>query len=284
MKLLTLNTHSLLEKNYEEKLDVFIRFILREKPDVIALQEVNQSVSAANAGDARPIGFVPPLESTVPLKLDNHALRIVRRLRDSSVHCSWTYLPIKACYGQYDEGLALLSLSRWISATDVCTVSRVCDYQNWRTRKALGIQIQNRFEWFYTVHMGWWQDESEPFKYQWQALSRHLEPIRRLNRIWLMGDFNAPAEVRSQGYDLIAASGWHDSYHLARQKDDGITVAGVIDGWRDLPETPAGGMRIDHIWCSEAAPVAASRVAFSGVREPIVSDHFGVLIETNERA
>ena len=40
MKLLTLNTHSLQEENYAEKLEWFIDRILTEQPDVIALQVI----------------------------------------------------------------------------------------------------------------------------------------------------------------------------------------------------------------------------------------------------
>ncbi len=46
MKLLTLNTHSLQEENYLQKLEQFVQTICQEKPDVVALQEVNQSVNA----------------------------------------------------------------------------------------------------------------------------------------------------------------------------------------------------------------------------------------------
>ena len=46
MKILTLNTHSLLEENYEEKLKQFAEMVKKELPRVFALQEVNQSMSA----------------------------------------------------------------------------------------------------------------------------------------------------------------------------------------------------------------------------------------------
>ena len=45
MRLLTLNTHSLVEENYPQKLHDFSAAVLRLKPDVIALQEVNQPIS-----------------------------------------------------------------------------------------------------------------------------------------------------------------------------------------------------------------------------------------------
>ena len=41
MKLITLNTHSLIEEHYEEKLHAFAEMVRKEKPDILALQEVN---------------------------------------------------------------------------------------------------------------------------------------------------------------------------------------------------------------------------------------------------
>ena len=46
MKLLTLNTHSLIEPAYEAKRDAFVEFIRKEQPDVFVLQEVNQTAAA----------------------------------------------------------------------------------------------------------------------------------------------------------------------------------------------------------------------------------------------
>ena len=88
--------------------------------------------------------------------------------------------------------------------------------------------------------------------------------------------------MRGQGYDLVAASRWQDAYILAEEKDEGFTVQGVIDGWRELlkEDTIPDGMRIDHIWVSEAVPVEWCSVVFNGKHEPVVSDHFGILMET----
>jgi maltose 6'-phosphate phosphatase len=94
-----------------------------------------------------------------------------------------------------------------------------------------------------------------------------------------MGDFNSPAEVRDEGYDMIVRDCWHDSYMLAEHKDSGITVGHVIDGWRDKIHSGTG-MRIDHIWCSEKADVKSSEVLFNRINYPVVSDHYGVMIET----
>ena len=61
-----------------------------------------------------------------------------------------------------------------------------------------------------------------------------------------------------------------------------MTVRGVIDGWRDKIAEPEKleGMRIDQIWCSRSVPVLSSKVIFNGENGPVVSDHFGIEIET----
>ena len=79
------------------------------------------------------------------------------------------------------------------------------------------------------------------------------------------------------------ASGWYDTFQLARFKDCGITVPGAIDGWREQRKGKrSDGMRLDYIWCSRKKEILSSRVMYNGQKEQIVSDHFGVLIETKE--
>ena len=58
MKLLTLNTHSLIEPDYEAKREIFVDFIAREQPEAFALQEVNQTAAAPLLGEA-PAGYYP---------------------------------------------------------------------------------------------------------------------------------------------------------------------------------------------------------------------------------
>ncbi len=81
------------------------------------------------------------------------------------------WLPIKIGYGKYDEGLAILSRSPIID-TDNVLISKCNDYSYWKTRRIIG--IKNELGWFYSVHMGWWNDEEEPFNEQWNNLNNHL--------------------------------------------------------------------------------------------------------------
>lgn len=152
-------------------------------------------------------------------------------------------------------------------------LSKTSDYSNWKTRRTLGVCAGD--VWYYTVHLGWWKDEEEPFAAQWEKLSQAAGAKKTA---FLLGDFNSEADVRGEGYDLILRSGWQDTYSMAQQRDDGYTVVEAIDGWRDAPDAEAK-KRIDQIWCSKAVPVKSSRVVFNGLQEPQVSDHAGILIE-----
>lgn len=129
--------------------------------------------------------------------------------------------------------MALLS-KKPIARVQQFLTSKTDDYENWKTRRILGIQPEGISDWFFTVHMGWWNDEEESFADQWKCIQERLKnPEYREGNIWLMGDFNSQDDVRGEGYDLVLKSGWKDTYLLAEEKDDGITVAEEIDGWRE---------------------------------------------------
>ena len=241
MKLLTLNTHSLIEPAYEAKRDAFVEFIRKEQPDVFALQEVNQTAAAPLLADV-PAGYYPCPGNMVLLKADNHAAAVARMLEEAGCAYHWSWLPAKIGYDRYDEGMAVFSRAP-ITAAENLLLSQINDYNNWKTRRALGICAGD--VWYYTVHLGWWKDEEEPFADQWNILAAAAgaKPLA-----FLLGDFNSEADVRGEG------------------------------GWRDAPDA-AAKKRIDQIWCSQAVPVHSSRVVFGGKQEPRVSDHAGVLIE-----
>lgn len=283
-KLLTLNTHSLQEADYEQKLLWFLDGVLKEQPDVLALQEVSQSADAPPADWGLLKGLFVCQGQEPVIRADNHALRVAAGLRKAGISCSWFWQPVKIGYGKYDEGMALFVLNQEIAEADSFYISHCQEYDNWKTRKVLGIRGSRRRDWFYTIHMGWWQDEEEPFSVQWQRLEQQLLLKKREARIWLMGDFNSPAGLKGQGYDCVRSCGWQDTYKLAWECDCGATVEGVIDGWEGLKggQIPGLGMRIDYIWCSTSTPVRSSKVIFNGKNWPKISDHFGVLVEIED--
>ena len=100
-----------------------------------------------------------------------------------------------------------------------------------------------------------------------------------------MGDFNSPSNIPREGYEYIKKFGWYDTWQLAKEKDSGITVGKVIDGWKERIKSDEveEGMRIDYIWCNEDAKVKYSKVICNGKNYPIVSDHYGIMIKTDEK-
>lgn len=265
MKLLTLNTHSLIEGRGEEQASVLSEAILTEKFDVIALQEVNQPKENA------------PISEGSAVKRGNFAAKVLETLSAAGVTYHFFYLPIKLGYEKYDEGLAFLCRAP-IAEVETFALTEGYGYENWRRRAALGIRCEGSDEWFFNLHMGWWDDTEEPFFSQWVRLLRHLLPKKDY---WLMGDFNNPAEVRGEGYDLLRESGLHDAYEMARHRQGEGTARAKIDGWRGRASA-SEWLRIDQIWSSRARSVEVYRTLFDGKNFPVISDHLGVSVTVND--
>lgn len=279
MKIITLNTHSIIEPDYENKLEIFAKMIKTEKPDVFALQEVNQSVAKPELTVFVENGYVPCKDLCPVIRMDNHALKLDRLLRSLGIEYYWTWIPLKIGYDIYEEGLAVFSRTP-ITEIKQFYISKSKTMSNWKTRKILGIKTNGI--WYHNVHMGWWDDLEEPFKEQWDMVNKELNAVKRSEDIhFVMGDFNAPSGIRGEGYDYVKESGWFDTWEMAKVKDSGITVGKVIDGWRERMEEDmvTKGVRLDYIWVNKKIQVKNSRVVFNGEHYPVVSDHFGVVIE-----
>lgn len=267
MKLITINTHSLIENDCNKKLIVLANAIKEEMPDLIAMQEVNQTRTSVE------LKSNPFLYNDFIVREDNYAASLLNELEklDIKYYCVW--LPVKIGYDKYDEGLAILSRLPILNI-DNLLISNCNNYSYWKTRRILGVNTKKG--WFYSVHMGWWQDDEEPFYKQWEKLNEHL---KYKENVWLMGDFNSAADIMGEGYDLITSSGWYDSYKSAKLKDDGFTVTKQIDGWRN---DEIKKMRIDYIFNNFNADILKSKVIFNDINHAVISDHYGIIIETKE--
>ena len=99
MKILSLNTHSLHggEQADRERVEELCSIISSESPELIALQEVNQSINAPapdlsfTEGYYRAATCVDP----VPFKSDNFLLKLVWRLDLENIAYHFTWLPVK---------------------------------------------------------------------------------------------------------------------------------------------------------------------------------------------
>jgi maltose 6'-phosphate phosphatase len=260
MKLLTLNCHSWQEDNQLDKIQCLAETIKEKSYDVIALQEVSQSINA-------------PVISGL-LKEDNFAVVLLEELKKLGVtnyELIWDFAHIG--YEMYEEGLAILTKHPIVEDYSFF-ISKQEDTSYWKTRKIVGVQIQYQSQpiSFYSCHLGWWQDEEEPFQHQMDTLLHQTK--KEMLTFW-MGDFNNNAFIRREGYDYIMKQGLLDTYHLAHEKDSGVTVQGKIAGWDQNKQD----LRIDLILTNKPVKVTSSKVIFNGINKPVVSDHYGVEIE-----
>lgn len=257
MNLLTLNCHSWQEENQMEKIKYLAQVIKEKSYDVIALQEVSQRIDGAPA--------------YANIKKGNYALVLLQELKALGVtDYSFAWDLSHLGYEGYEEGLALLT-KHPIIETHSFFVSKGTNTNYWKTRKIVGAKIdyQNKPMFFYSCHTGWWHDEEEPFNYQADALMDH---VSKEETVFLMGDFNNSASLKGEGYDYLLEKGFYDTYHLAEEKDEGITVKGKIAGWSENKED----LRIDLILTNKPVQVKYSHVIFNGRNKDVVSDHFGV--------
>lgn len=260
MKLLTLNCHAWHEENQLEKIRQLAAAISEKSYDVIALQEVNQSIGEQPVADS--------------VKQDNYAWVLLQEMENLGVtgySLVWDFSHL--VYERYEEGLAILTRHP-VMEEHSFFVSKGTNKHTWKTRKIVGatIRIDDRPTTFYSCHTGWWHDLEEPFKHQADQLLRH---IRKDVPVFLLGDFNNNAFQSGEGYDYLLKQGLFDTYTHAEEKDDGITVKGKITGWNENKED----LRIDLILSTVPVNVKSSHIIFDGQEHPVVSDHFGVEAE-----
>lgn len=272
MKCLTLNTHSWHETNQLEKISQLADYINQQQFDIIALQEVNQSMSEPQLDISALIeSRYYATDSNITIRQNNFAYVLLQQL---SADYYWTWVPTHQTRHTYDEGLAILSRTPIVQAS-YDFVSQLQDYNNYRTRRLLIVQteVNGQSVWIADGHYGWWHDE-EHFRGQWDRTEQLLSPHQN-QLILMLGDLNNVAEIRDEGYDYVMSKGWFDTYTLAKVKDDGHTVVKAIAGW----ENNATSLRIDYILANRPLAVHSSAVALNGVNGAIVSDHLGVAVE-----
>ena len=254
MKLLTLNCHSWQEEDQVEKIKYLAKTIHEKNYDLIALQEVSQSIKSEYV-DSR-------------LKKDNFALLLKKELdkyEKDKYDFYWDFSHIG--YDVYEEGLAIFTKHKIIESNSFfITESENILY--WKSRKMIEVKIYyNKKELnFYSCHLGWWNDEDEPFKNQVDNL---LKYINKDSISILLGDFNNNAFIENEGYDYLMKCNLIDTFSLAKDKDSGITVKGKIAGWEENEEK----LRLDLILINQNISVESSKVIFNGSNKHIISDH-----------
>ena len=261
--LLTLNTHSWQETDNVSCLRHVAEAVAHIRPDIIALQEINQKQGGSPASGTRlkESGF---LSAGDEILADNWALLLSEMI--PGYQWSWRFTHIG--YRTWEEGVAVMSRQPILE-----TRSQDLSAEGVKLRRR-ALAVRTEKGWFCSAHMGWWDDPHDPFPSQWNKLCAFARSLG--SPCYLQGDFNSPAHERGRGYDLMLSDGWQDCYTRAEIRDAGVTVPGQIDGWRD---TAVSGFRLDFCLAGQPGKTLRSQVVFNGEREPVVSDHFGVLTE-----
>lgn len=279
MKVLTLNTHSWIEENPEQKLNQLAETLAAQDYDIIALQEVNQSMQAEAAEDDT---FIVPVESHFPvhIKSDNFALLLVKLLREHGLSYYWSWAASHIGYSKYDEGVALLTKTPFKAESHL--VSDIAEYDNHLTRKLLKatLSIGDKPISVISAHYSWWKDGkgNNLFQSEWQRTLKAFKSDEK-EMLLVMGDFNNDPSVKSEGYDWIVEKTpfLSDAFIIAEKTSGEATVKSEIDGWKGHSDDK----RIDYIFVGNKFEVEQYRVVFDGRREPIVSDHFGIEAHIN---
>ena len=264
MKLTTINLHSYAQDYYDKKLNIFADYILSEKPDIIAMQEVNQHKTSP---------YSPNVNNTIAtdgnflLREDNYGLKALEILKNKNCCYHYLWLGIKEAYGKFEEGIGFLLKTEPLRFQNIL-LSKTDSKDNWKKRMALGAYWEGI--WIYNLHTGRWDDKEEPFIHQWNNLTNSVYKDKKMI---LMGDFNAPSDVPNESYELMLSDKWEDTYEKAKYKDDGFTVTEKIDGWKDVESS---FKRIDYIFTNYNCNVMSSKTIFNGKEQGIISDHYGV--------
>ena len=96
MKLLTINVHAWIEENQDEKMEILAKVIAENDYDVVAMQEVNQSMNS-------PVIFRA-------IRQDNYGwvlLEKISKYTDRTYYYHWSNSHIG--FGKYDEGVAIIT-------------------------------------------------------------------------------------------------------------------------------------------------------------------------------
>ena len=269
MKFLTLNTHSWMEKNPEEKFQLLLQDILENSYDLICFQEINQEITSTQVESGPLYNSLPSAE---PIHQDHYVRLLVEKLAEKGLDYYWTWAYNHIGYDRFQEGVAILSKTPLVSQGIL--ISDVDDEHDYHTRRALlgKTKIDQEDIAIVSLHMSWW---NKGFQGEWNKLERALSNLKL--PLLLMGDFNNPYE--NEGYQAILKSSLklQDSHQSAKITYGKATIQKEIDGWQGNQEA----LKVDYVFLSSDWQVEKSEVIFDGKHYPMISDHCGLACQAN---
>lgn len=266
---LSFNTHSWLENNDQQQVEILVKKILDEDISIIALQEVNQKITSKEIQVDEYFQFNNEQQS---IHEDNFAYCVVNRLRELGAKYYWSWAYNHIGYDVYHEGVAILA--KFPFEAEVIQISMEDDPVDYHTRKALLGKSESIC--FLSGHFSWW-NQSRGFAYEWKKIEERLQEEKL--PLVIMGDFNNPANQSEEGRDLVLSSrlNLQDSFEVAIEKNGEGTIPGKIAGWEKNIET----LRIDYVFLTQEFLVKKYQIVFDNKENLQISDHYGVLIKTS---
>jgi maltose 6'-phosphate phosphatase len=268
LRALTLNLHCWQESDALQKLHTVARAIATEGIDVIMLQEAAQHKDA----------LLTSIHHGVEIKSDNAVAIIAQRLLSEfnlTYEFAWDYSHLG--WDVWEEGIGVLTRGN-IQNVESLWVSTSQSTSDWLSRKMLlaDIVIDNQEFRVASTHLGWWNDEREPFDQQFARLQTFS--LARTPSTLLAGDFNVAAST--PGYHYMMSDPNLVDCFLECNPHDMLqpTIGGHIDGWED---GDPHGQRIDYMLVDRRGnlqPIDA-RIIFNESNYGPVSDHLGVLVD-----
>ena len=224
MKFLTLNSHSWMEENAQQKFETLKEQILEAQYDVICFQEVNQEMASETVETDE---YYQALPSSVAIHKDHFVRVLVEELAAHGLHYYWTWAYNHIGYDHLNEGVAVLS--RQPLKADEILVSNMDDPTDYHTRRVAvaHTSVDGKEIAVASVHLSWWD---KGFQFEWPRIENYFSQVGK--PFILAGDFNNPAG--QEGYETILSSSLKTSRQLYRsQRNQGDLYCRPWNRWLD---------------------------------------------------
>ena len=185
MKFLTLNSHSWMEENAQQKFETLKEQILEAQYDVICFQEVNQEMASETVETDE---YYQALPSAVAIHKDHFVRVLVEELAAQGLHYYWTWAYNHIGYDHLNEGVAVLS--RQPLKADEILVSNMDDPTDYHTRRVAvaHTSVDGKEIAVASVHLSWWD---KGFQFEWPRIENYFRQVGK--PFILAGAFNNPA-------------------------------------------------------------------------------------------
>lgn len=263
MKIMALNLHSYQEENQLQKFEKIADKIVEEEVDAICFSEASQRINTPFVNDT--------------IREDN-ALKIICDLVNKKAsrpyHYEWAFSHFG--FTIYEEGIGIITHLP-IDSIECRYVSKIDDPFNYKSRKVMKAVLENNSEKFnlFSVHLGWGDDEYEPFEQQFHCLHNWIEETKEMDSL-IAGDFSNDYHTRY--YDMIIKENYIDQYIQA--KPEGINDYTFINP-SGLEFRNSRKLRLDYLFSSKNNFRAVDAKRFF-LEDDRVSDHAAIYVELSK--